>query len=101
MRPLSECLPRAGALLIAAALTLAACASEPSKESGTSAAAPKPGKPVCSAPPPIDDIWKLEPVLLKQGLITPDMDREQKEAAIRSYIHNKNQAFLSRCQSKK
>lgn len=47
----------------------------------------------CSAPPPVQDIWKLEPILIDKGLITENMSREQREAAIREYIRNKNAKY--------
>jgi hypothetical protein len=103
MTPLSAALPGfpLPRLLALAGLlsTIAACASE---TANTTAPAPtKPPKPACSAPPPIHDIWKLEPMLTEQGLITSEMSREQKETAIRDYIRKKNQTFLNNCQEKK
>lgn len=52
-----------------------------------------PVKPVCSAPAPIQDIWQLEPMLIDKGLITEDMDKEQRETVIRDYIKKKNSAY--------
>ncbi len=53
-------------------------------------------KPNCSAPPPIENIWVLEPMLTEKGLIKEGMSQEKKESVIRSYIHKKNQQY-SRC----
>ncbi len=51
-------------------------------------------KPVnCSAPPLIENIWKLEPMLKDKGLITDAMNKEQKEQVIREYIRKKNSKF--------
>lgn len=102
MTPLSDVcsVPSLRLLALATGLAaLSACASEPA-----SSATPKPvvqPKPVCSAPPPIPDIWKLEPLLLEQGKITAEMSREQREQAIREYIRAKNERFLKDCQVKK
>ncbi|MCW8857811.1 MAG: hypothetical protein OQJ95_10645 [Kangiella sp.] len=52
-----------------------------------------PVKPICSAPAPIQDIWKLEPMLIEKGLITEDMDKQQRETVIRDYINKKNSAY--------
>lgn len=47
----------------------------------------------CKAPMPVHDIWKLEPILIKRGEITPEMPREQKEKTIRAYIARKNKRY--------
>jgi len=53
-----------------------------------------PSLPVrCSKPPLVDDIWKLEPMLIKKGEIEATMSREEKEVIIRQYIRNKNEKF--------
>ncbi|ACV27225.1 hypothetical protein [Kangiella koreensis] len=52
-----------------------------------------PVQPICSAPAPIQDIWKLEPMLIDKGLITESMDKEQRETVIREYIKKKNSAY--------
>lgn len=52
-----------------------------------------PVKPVCSAPAPVKDIWALEPMLIDKGLITNDMNKEQREAVIREYINKKNSVY--------
>lgn len=102
MTPLSVVCPTPHWRLLCLAgvlLTLAACASEPASSAG-----PKPvvqPKPACSAPPPVADIWKLEPLLIEQGLIVAEMSREQREQAIRTYIQKKNRYFLDHCQEKK
>lgn len=89
------------ALAVAGVLALAACANEPTTSAAVTPAPKSQPKPVCSAPPPIQDIWKLEPMLTEQGTITAEMTREQKEAAIRAYIRKKNESFLTNCQEKK
>ena len=101
MTPMSDvCSHPLRLLALAAGLTaLCACANEPAHP-----ASPKPvvqPKPVCSAPPPIQDIWKLEPLLIEQGTITAEMSREQREQLIRDYIRKKNERFLKDCQEKK
>ncbi len=52
-----------------------------------------PIKPICSSPPPVENIWALEPMLIEKGLITQDMSKEQREAVIRNYINNKNSIY--------
>ncbi|MBD3654368.1 hypothetical protein [Kangiella sp.] len=52
-----------------------------------------PVPPICSAPPPVKDIWVLEPMLIEKGLITEDMDKKQREAVIREYINKKNSVY--------
>lgn len=52
-----------------------------------------PVKPVCSVPPPVKDIWKLEPMLIEKGLITEGMNKAEREAIIRDYINKKNSAY--------
>lgn len=103
MTPLSVVFEPARAVrllgLAAAVVAISACAGEPVAPANPAPASQP--KPVCSAPPPIHDIWKLEPLLVEQGLITSTMSREQKEAAIRDYIRKKNQTFLNNCQEKK
>ncbi len=51
-------------------------------------------QPVCSAPPPVHDIWALAPLLKKQGKIDDSMTREQQEAIIRDDIRQTNERFL-------
>lgn len=102
MSPMSDVCTTPSLRLLALAaglITLSACASET-----VSSAPAKPmvqPKPVCSAPPPIPDIWKLEPMLIEQGTITAEMPREAREQAIRDYIRKKNERFLKDCQEKK
>lgn len=52
-----------------------------------------PVKPICSAPVPVKDIWALEPMLIDKGLITNDMNKEQREVVIREYINKKNSVY--------
>lgn len=52
-----------------------------------------PVPPICSAPPPVKNIWVLEPMLIEKGLITEDMDKEQREAVINNYIKKKNSTY--------
>lgn len=49
--------------------------------------------------PPIQDLTKIESMLLEQGTITADMSQAQKEQIINDFIKRKNQAFKS-CNSK-
>jgi hypothetical protein len=42
---------------------------------------------------PVSDIWKLEPILVKQGKIQENMTKAEKELVIREFIRNKNQQF--------
>lgn len=108
MTSLSAVLPRTPlvrALLPALlASSLMACAAEPAA-TNSPATPPKSGTPPtaaikCSAPPPVRDIWALEPMLSKDGLITAEMSREQKEQVIREYIRQKSQTYLN-CKEKK
>lgn len=76
---------------LALALTVSACAGQAETES------PPPAKPTavtCTAPPPIKDIWALEPSLKRQGKIDDSMSIEQKETVIRAYIRERNQIFI-------
>ena len=52
-----------------------------------------PIQPVCSPPPPIKDIWALEPMLVEKGEITENMNIKQREAVIREYISKKNSVY--------
>lgn len=52
-----------------------------------------PIQPICSTPPSAKNIWALEPMLIEKGLITQDMDKEQREAVIRNYIKKKNLTY--------
>lgn len=72
-------------------LALSACAG--SAES-THPPVVQTSKVVCSAPPPIKDIWALEPSLKRQGKIDDSMSPEQKETVIRAYIRERNQIFI-------
>ncbi|RDX36445.1 hypothetical protein DZA50_05115 [Kangiella sp. HD9-110m-PIT-SAG07] len=60
-----------------------------------------PIKPMCSAPPMPQNIWKLEPMLKQKGLITDDMTRSEKETVIRDYINKKNSAYINCVKGKK
>ncbi len=46
---------------------------------------------ICSSTQ-VSDIWKLEPMLTKKGLIRAEMDVDEKEQVIKEYIRNKNAA---------
>lgn len=84
-------------MCLLAFLGLAACKNDVQAEEATSEHSFNPQKgpvqPICSTPAPIQDIWKLEPMLIEKGLITEDMDREQRETVIRDYINKKNSAY--------
>ena len=58
-------------------------------------------QPVCSTPPPPQNIWKLEPVLKEKGLITEGMTQSEKEQVIRDYINKKNSAYIKCVKGKK
>lgn len=47
----------------------------------------------CSAPPQVENIWKLEPLLIKKGLITEEMTKEQRASRIKQYIRDKNAKY--------
>ena len=47
----------------------------------------------CSAPPQIENIWKLEPLLIKKGLITEEMTKEQRASIIKQYIRDKSAKY--------
>lgn len=50
----------------------------------------------CIKPSPVVDIWLLEPLLVKEGLIKQSMSRNQKREVIQEYIRNKNSQY-TRC----
>lgn len=76
------------AMAISTLVVLTACQSaEPAQ------VPPATPKQTCSAPPPVRDIWALEPMLTEKGLIKPDMSRDQKEQIIRDYIRDRNQRY--------
>ena len=81
----------AGSVVSLAALT--ACADDPAPALAPSATQ----KFNCSAPPPLRDIWALEPALIRSGRITGAMNHEEREHAIRAYIAETNQSFLKKC----
>ncbi|MCW8876661.1 MAG: hypothetical protein OQK51_06325 [Kangiellaceae bacterium] len=47
----------------------------------------------CKQPAPIEDIWKLEPILVAKGTITTEMSQGEKEVAIKEYIAKKNAQY--------
>ena len=47
----------------------------------------------CGAMPPIQDRSKLKSNLIKNGVITPDMSREQADEKVAEFIRKKQQAF--------
>ena len=47
----------------------------------------------CIQPAPVEDIWKLEPILVEKGRITTEMSKGQKEKAIKEYIAKKNAQY--------
>ena len=47
----------------------------------------------CQQPSPVVDIWSLEPMLTKSGVLTDSMTQTEKELAIRNYINNKNDKY--------
>ncbi|NQY64274.1 MAG: hypothetical protein HRT38_11175 [Alteromonadaceae bacterium] len=47
----------------------------------------------CKKPSPVVDIWSLEPLLVKKGLIKKLMSKKQKRAVLQAYINNKNAQF--------
>lgn len=55
----------------------------------------------CSAPPPVHDIWALEPLLIKSGRIQEDMNQVQREHEIRAYIAQTNQEFMNKCKEQR
>ncbi len=74
-------------------LALIACQTNSNENENAAENTIKGPKLNCSAPPPVNDIWKLEPMLLEKGLITEEMSKEQRESAIREYIRKKNAKF--------
>ena len=48
---------------------------------------------VCQQPSPVVDIWSLEPMLTKSGVLSDAMTQTEKELAIRDYINNKNDKY--------
>ncbi len=47
----------------------------------------------CKQPAPVLDIWKLEPILIKNGTIKENMKKAEKEVLIRQFIEKKNQQY--------
>ena len=47
----------------------------------------------CKQPVQVQDIWKLEPILVKKGEITLEMSKQEKEKIIKSYIARKNKQY--------
>lgn len=84
---------------VAVISVLGACSTNQSEQASdtasVSAELPKSPAPQlnCSAPAQVSDIWVLEPMLINQGKITPDMTQEQKEKIIRDYIRAKNEQY--------
>lgn len=77
---------------------LAGCKSPQSADNQDSSAiqvdnASNPIKVTCNTPRMVQDIWKLEPMLTEKGLIKADMNRDEKEKIIRSYIAKKNEQY--------
>ena len=79
----------------ACCIVLSACQSPPQtvNQSPNKLPAKPPSNLNCSAPPPIENIWKLEPMLVEQGLIKPEMSKQDKETVIREYIRKKNAKY--------
>ncbi|AKE52446.1 hypothetical protein TQ33_1499 [Kangiella geojedonensis] len=82
-------------------MTVMSCANQQSQMAPPPSLEDKKIQPVCSAPPPPQNIWKLEPVLKEKGLITEDMTRPEKEQVIRDYINKKNSAYIKCVKGKK
>lgn len=53
----------------------------------------------CQQPSPVVDIWSLEPMLTKSGVLTDSMTQTEKERAIRDYIKQKNDKYRQ-CQGR-
>lgn len=85
--------------LTVASCVLAACTTTDSVSHNTSPTPPATQDlPVnCSALPPVHDIWQLEDMLLRNGTLTADMNRDQRESAIRQYIAARNATHLEQC----
>ncbi len=47
----------------------------------------------CKQSAQVQDIWKLEPILVKNGEITTTMSKEEKEKRIHAYIARKNKQY--------
>ncbi len=80
-------------LLLSLFLALLGCQDTVTESDAVTKQSPKTIKLHCYMPPPIQDIHKLEPLLIKQGLISENMTFEEKDKALRDYIRRKNQAF--------
>ncbi|MDQ7051105.1 MAG: hypothetical protein Q9M92_16900 [Enterobacterales bacterium] len=48
----------------------------------------------------VQDIWRLEPMLLKSGKIKESMDQAEKETIIHQYIEAKNRQYKACLSSK-
>lgn len=47
----------------------------------------------CKQPAFVEDIWKLEPILVEKGAITTEMSKGDKEKVIKEYIAKKNAQY--------
>ena len=47
----------------------------------------------CEQPSPVVDIWSLEPMLIKSGVLNDSMTQTEKERVIRDYIKQKNDKY--------
>ncbi|BAJ03075.1 hypothetical protein [Shewanella violacea] len=47
----------------------------------------------CQQPSPVVDIWSLETMLTKSGVLNDSMAKKEKELAIRDYIKQKNDKY--------
>ncbi len=81
------------AFFVSALCVIAACQSDTSLNSSSKSAQSVTKVVNCSAPPPLKDIWDLQPLLTKQGKITEKMTQEEREVVIREYIQKKNARY--------
>jgi len=80
-----------------ALISLAVGCQNNAEQSENIEAEPKP-KPIsipveCKQPVQVQDIWKLEPILVRKGEITVEMNKDEKEKIIQAYIARKNKQY--------
>jgi len=85
------------ALIALAVLVVTGCNQAAQNNQNSTINAPLPPKQTlpkaCKQSVQVQDIWKLEPILIKNGKIKENMTKAEKETVIREYIRKKNQHY--------
>ena len=78
-------------------ITIAGCTHAPSESETTDQTLNQPAVqkiPVkCKQPVQVEDIWKLEPALVRTGKIKETMTQAEKKAVILAFIRAKNEQY--------